>query len=107
VTSSSRPALGGAPDLSGRADAWEAREAAARNGFDRLLALAKQAGVRASDVLAGGVPAVEIARAARERHATLIVMGASRRSATTHAVPGGVAAGVIADAPCWVVTVRE
>ena len=85
----------------------DAAETAARTGFDRLLEIAKKAGVRASDVLLEGVPAAEIARFARERRVRLIVMGTHGHTRMPSVCRGTVAEEVIATAPCWVCMVRS
>ncbi|HEY7518101.1 MAG TPA: universal stress protein [Methylomirabilota bacterium] len=87
-------------------DARAEAEAAARREFDRLLHVAKEAGVHASDVLLDGAPAVEIARVAKERKASLIVMAAPGRSTVRVGCARGVTEDVIVMAPCWVVVVR-
>ena len=97
-----KPALDEEADIAGR----QAAEVAARKGFDSLLEVARKQGVRASDVLTDGVPPIEIARLAKERRVNLVVMGTHGRTATSNVYRGTVAEGVIATAPCWVVTVR-
>jgi len=84
----------------------DAAVAAARKGFDRLVALARRAGVRVRCVLLDGRPAREIVRLARARRASLITMGTHGRRGLRRLLLGSVAAGVAAAAPCPVLTVR-
>jgi nucleotide-binding universal stress UspA family protein len=79
----------------------------AQKHLDRLVARARQAGVRASSRLADGPPVHErIAQIARATRATVIVMGTHGRSGITRLVLGSVAARVLMTAPCPVLTVR-
>jgi universal stress protein A len=86
--------------------AEQAEEAAARKGFDALLAQAKDAGVPARDLLVFGWPPEEIVKAATAESAELIVMGTHGRTGLRRLMLGSVAQQVIALAPCPVVTVR-
>ena len=83
--------------------AWRAW---ALNQLNRLTARARAARVRSTLTLREGPAAVEIARLARARRATMIVMGTHGRSGLGRAVLGSVAARVLTLAPCPVVTVR-
>jgi len=87
-------------------DQREAAEAAARKGFDALLARAKAAGVRAADLLRDGTPVDEIVKAAADELVDLIVMGTHGRTGLKRLVLGSVAQHVVATAPCPVVTLR-
>ena len=79
----------------------------AQRHLSRLVARAKQAGVRGSSRLVEGVPVAErIVRTARALHADLIVMGTHGRSGVTRMVLGSVASRVVATASCPVLTVR-
>jgi len=80
--------------------------AAVRQGFDRLRARAKRAGVPASEVLAEGWVPEQIAKLARKRHANLIVMGTHGRTGWAKVMLGSVAERVVVLAPCPVLTVR-
>ena len=80
--------------------------AAVRQGFDRLRARAKRAGVPASEVLAEGWVPEQIAKLARKRHADLIVMGTHGRTGWAKVMLGSVAERVVVLAPCPVLTVR-
>jgi nucleotide-binding universal stress UspA family protein len=71
-----------------------------------LVARAREAGVRARGVLLEGVPAEEILRAARSRHAHLIVVGTHGHRGIVRLLLGSVAARVVAGARCPVLTVR-
>jgi nucleotide-binding universal stress UspA family protein len=70
-----------------------------------LRARAKRAGVPASEVLAEGWVAEQIAKLANERHADLIV-GTHGRTGWARVMLGSVAERVIVLAPCPVLTVR-
>ena len=78
----------------------------AQKQLDKLLARAKQAGVRAKGYVLEGVAHDQIARLARSRRADLIVMGTHGRSGLAKLFLGSVAGRVIASAPCPVLTVR-
>lgn len=80
--------------------------AGARKQMDGLLASAKKAGVKAVSVILDGIPADQIARAARSRRADLIVIGTHGRTGVARLFLGSVASRVIALAPCPVLTVR-
>ena len=82
-------------------------ERAMRRGLDRLLRRARAAGLRASGVLRDGVVAEQIVRLARARHAELIVMGTHGRTGLGRMLLGSVAARVLTQAPCPVLTVRS
>ena len=71
-----------------------------------LVARAREAGVRARGVLLEGVPAEEILRAARSRHAHLIVVGTHGHRGIVRLLLGSVAPRVVAGARCSVLTVR-
>jgi universal stress protein A len=83
-----------------------ASETAARKQFDGLLARAKAAGVRATDLMRYGHPAEEIVKAAANELSELIVMGTHGRQGLKRLVLGSVAQQVVATAPCPVVTFR-
>jgi universal stress protein A len=100
------PAFSDEVYLARRLEIRDTREALARTGFDALLARAKDAGVRASDVLVDGRAAERIVHLATERGADLIVMGTHGRTGMRKLLLGSVAERVIALAPCPVLTVR-
>ena len=81
-------------------------EAKARLNLERMLVRAKRAGVPASDVLLEGSPAEKIVRLAKERGASVIVMGTRGRTGFKELLLGSVAERVIGLAPCPVLTVR-
>jgi nucleotide-binding universal stress UspA family protein len=78
----------------------------AQKQVDKLVARARQAGVRATSMLLEGTPADRIVRAARRLPADLIVMGTLGRSGLAKLFLGSVAERVIAMARCPVLTVR-
>lgn len=81
--------------------------AQARQEMDRLLRRALDAGVRATaSVVATGVPADEIVRAAEQAKSDLLVLGTHGRTGVARLVLGSVAARVVATATCPVLTVR-
>lgn len=89
---------------------WEDVERTARayaqKQIDKLIARARQAGVRAKSVLLEGVPADRIVRTAKGQRADVIVMGTHGRSRLAKLFLGSVAERVVATAPCPVMTVR-
>jgi nucleotide-binding universal stress UspA family protein len=89
---------------------WEDVERTARayaqKQIDKLIARARQAGVRAKSVLLEGVPADRIVRTAKGQRADVIVMGTHGRSGLAKLFLGSVAERVVATAPCPVMTVR-
>jgi nucleotide-binding universal stress UspA family protein len=74
--------------------------------LDALVARARKAGARARGLLLEGVPADRIIRAARARHAGLIVVGTHGRTGIARFVLGSVAGRIVAGATCPVLTVR-
>ena len=79
----------------------------AKKHLDRLVALARKAGVRASGILLDfGVPAERIVRLARAKRADVIVMGTHGRTGLTRALLGSVASRVLSLASCPVLTVH-
>jgi nucleotide-binding universal stress UspA family protein len=84
----------------------DAAAAAAGKGFDRLLAAAKRARVKARSVLLDGNASGQIVQFARKRHASLITIGTHGRTGLRRLFLGSVAAGVVGAAPCPVLTVR-
>lgn len=72
----------------------------------KLTAKAKNGGLRAGGLTMTGDPAEQIVRAARTKHADLIVLGTHGRTGLNRFFVGSVAQRVIASAPCPVVTVR-
>ena len=91
-------------------DAYAAIEAStrawAKKGLDKLLAKAKQGGVRARGLVLEGVPHDRITRAARSNRTDLIVMGTHGRTGLARLFLGSVAARVLSTATCPVMTVR-
>jgi nucleotide-binding universal stress UspA family protein len=74
--------------------------------LDALIARAKRAGVRAAGLLLEGVASDRIVRAARARHADVIVMGTHGRTGLSRLFLGSVASRVVSQASCPVLTVR-
>jgi len=75
--------------------------------LDELTGRAQEAGVKARAVLREGAHAHEgITDLAGETKATMIVLGTHGRTGLSKLVMGSVAARVIAEAPCPVLTVR-
>jgi nucleotide-binding universal stress UspA family protein len=74
--------------------------------LDKLVAKAKAAGARVRGLLLEGAAADAIVRAARSRHADVIVMGTHGRSGLGRLLMGSVAQRVVGTAPCPVLTVR-
>ena len=89
---------------------YEALDAEARQSAQKrlsiLLARVREAKVRAKAFLLDGVPAEQIARAARSKRADLIVMGTHGRTGLSRLFLGSVTARVIPLAHCPVLSVR-
>ena len=93
------------------AEAWDQLERGQRmtgqRQLNRLIAQAKDAGVRARGLLLDiGVTHDQIVRFAKARRVDLIVMGTHGRSGVAKAILGSVASRVLASARCPVMTVR-
>ncbi len=90
--------------------AYAQMEAAARKHgkqqLDALIAKARSAGVRARGLLLEGIAADRIVRAARGKHADVIVMGTHGRTGLARFFLGSVASRVVGQASCPVLTVR-
>jgi universal stress protein A len=71
-----------------------------------LVVKAKKSGARAKSLLLLGVPHEQITRAARSRHADLVVLGTHGRTGLARMFLGSVANRVVATAGCPVMTVR-
>lgn len=78
----------------------------ARRQMERLVKTARAAGVKATSTIVQGVPADSIVRAARAKHADLLVMGTHGRTGFSRFLLGSVASRVVATSPCPVLTVR-
>jgi nucleotide-binding universal stress UspA family protein len=89
---------------------YESIEASARayakRNLDKVVALARKAGVRATARVLEGSAHDRIVRAARSLRADLIVMGTHGRAGLARLILGSVAGRVIALAHCPVMTVR-
>ena len=72
----------------------------------RLVKKARAAGVKTTSTIVEGVPVDRIVRAARARHADLVVMGTHGRTGWSRFFLGSVAARVVATSPSPVLTVR-
>ncbi|HVQ76947.1 MAG TPA: universal stress protein [Candidatus Binatia bacterium] len=81
------------------------RSAAAKH-LAALVARARKAGVKVTTAVVEGVPAEQIARAAKSRRADIVVIGTHGRTGLSRFFLGSVASRVVAIAPCPVLTVR-
>ena len=79
----------------------------AKKGLDKLLAKAKQSGVRARGLVLEGIPHARITRAARSNRTDLIVMGTHGRRGFSHAMLGSDAERVVRESPVPVLLVRH
>jgi len=79
---------------------------AAEKQLDRLVAKAREAGVRVEGLLRTGVAHDQIVRVARARGAGLLVIGTHGRTGLARLFLGSVASRVLALATCPVLTVR-
>jgi nucleotide-binding universal stress UspA family protein len=80
--------------------------AEAQKQLDRLLARARDGGVRATGLLLTGPPHEAIVRAAKSKRADLLVIGTHGRTGLARLLLGSVASRVLALAGCPVLTVR-
>jgi nucleotide-binding universal stress UspA family protein len=92
-------------------EVWDRMDASQRaqasQEMDRLVKQAVDAGVRATTaIVAGGMPAREIVRAAEEAKTDVLVLGTHGRTGVARLFLGSVAAAVVATASCPVLTVR-
>jgi nucleotide-binding universal stress UspA family protein len=87
-------------------DILESMRAYAQKQLDKLVARAKGAGARVRGLLIEGNAADAIVRAARSKHADVIVMGTHGRTGFSRLLMGSVAQRVVGTAPCPVLTVR-
>jgi len=78
----------------------------AQKQLAKLLAKAKQGGVRAKGFVLEGVAHEQIVRFAKSKRADLIVLGTHGRSGLAKLLLGSVAGRVVASATCPVLTVR-
>ena len=78
----------------------------ARQEMERLVKKARAAGVKTTSTIVQGVPADRIVRAARAKHADLVVVGTHGRTGFSRFLLGSVASRVVATSPCPVLTVR-
>src|SRR5262245_36851633 len=83
----------------------EIQEKHARVQCEQVLAAAGLSHARV--LLKHGHPSVEIAKAAKEENADLIVVGTHGRSALAHLLLGSVAEKIVRSSPCPVLTVRS
>jgi nucleotide-binding universal stress UspA family protein len=104
------PLMPVAPDQYVGPETWEqidVRERRwARHQLAALVQKAKKAGVRAVGLVLNGNPTEQIVRTARTNHADLLVIGTHGRTGWAKFFLGSVANGVVATAPCPVLTVR-
>ncbi len=88
-------------------DLQRTARAVAQRHLNRIVAQAKQAGVRAVGRLVEASPVDEwIVRTAKTVHADMIVLGTHGRTGVHRFLLGSVAARVVATASCAVLTVR-
>ena len=78
-----------------------------QKSMEKLLAQARRAHIRATGRLLGGMPVEAINSAARRAKADLVVTGTHGRKGIRRILLGSVAAGIVAGAPCPVLTVRS
>jgi nucleotide-binding universal stress UspA family protein len=78
----------------------------AQQEMERLVKKARAAGVKTTSTMVEGVPVDRIVRAARARHADLVVMGTHGRTGWSRFFLGSVASRVVATSPSPVLTVR-
>jgi len=78
-----------------------------QKSMEKLLAQARRQRIRVTGRLVGGLPVEAINAAARRARADLIVTGTHGRQGIRRILLGSVAAGVVAGAPCPVLTVRS
>ena len=78
----------------------------AQKQLDKLVAKAKQAGVRAKSFVLEGPAYEQIVRFGKSKHADLMVLGTHGRSGLAKLFLGSVASRVVTAATCPVLTVR-
>jgi len=78
----------------------------AQKQLDKLVAKAKQAGVRAKSFVLEGAAYEQIVRFGKSKHADLMVLGTHGRSGLAKLFLGSVASRVVTAATCPVLTVR-
>jgi nucleotide-binding universal stress UspA family protein len=86
---------------------YEAQRKWAEETLEARAAALREKGVASRWLLRVGIPFEEIAEAAREERADLIVMGTHGRGGLARFFLGSVADRVLRTAPCPVLTVRE
>lgn len=89
-----------APDITGRI------ETVSRQALEGIVARASRPGVQVHGLLRQGPAWSEVAAAAEETKADLIVIGTHGRRGFAHALLGSVAEKVVRTAPCPVLTVQ-
>jgi nucleotide-binding universal stress UspA family protein len=83
----------------------EAR-ASAEHRLARMIEKARERGVAATPLLRQGYPDGEIVDAAERERADLLVLGTHGRRGASRLLVGSIAARVVANAPCPVLTIR-
>jgi nucleotide-binding universal stress UspA family protein len=78
----------------------------AKAELTKLVALARERGVTALDVVIQGKPAAEVIRYAQEQAIDMIVLGTHGRGMLDHALFGSTTERVVRKAPCPVLTCR-
>jgi len=85
----------------------ESDEAMRRQIDERLESMSRVAGTNAESLVRVGQPYLEIAAAARELGADLIIVATHGRTGLKHVLLGSTAERVVRHAPCPVLTVRD
>lgn len=85
----------------------EAMTAEANAQLDRMVEVARDAGLTFHRLVVTGVDFREIIEAARTREVDLIVMATHGRTGLAHALMGSVAEKVVRKAPCPVLTIKH
>lgn len=101
------PAMDGSPFLPQAEETEERMRTWCRHRLDEMKKKAEASGVPAETVLREGAHAHHgIAKLAEEQKALMVVIGTHGRTGLSKLVVGSVAARVITEAPCPVLTVR-
>jgi universal stress protein A len=103
------PPYGDAP-LGPSGATWQALENARKwvsDQLDKMVAGAREKGIKTRTVLRTGVPHQEIVDLATDERAALVIMGTHGRTGLSRVLLGSVAERVIHFAPCPVLTVRS
>ena len=82
-------------------------QSVAQKRLNRVVGQARGLGVRANGLLQDGIPYQQIVKAARSKHADMIVMATHGWTGLLRILLGSVASRVVMLAPCPVLTVRS